>query len=80
MPYIGRKRREALSVEPPQTVGELTYEITVLVEDYRATRGTSFQTYAEIIGALEAAKLELYRRRVAVYEDAKLLENGEVYR
>jgi len=27
---------------------------------------------------LEAAKLELYRRQVAVYEDAKIFENGDV--
>ena len=31
------------------------------------------------IGALEAAKLEFYRRVVAPYEDQKMLDNGDVY-
>ena len=33
----------------------------------------------EAIGALECATLELYRRKVAPYEDGKIAENGEVY-
>ena len=32
-----------------------------------------------IIGALECAKLELYRRVAAPYEDDKIIENGDVY-
>jgi len=32
-----------------------------------------------IIGALECAKLELYRRVAAPYEDDKIAENGDVY-
>lgn len=31
------------------------------------------------IGALEAAKLEFYRRVVAPYEDKKIFDNGDVY-
>jgi hypothetical protein len=31
-----------------------------------------------LIGMLECAKLELYRRSVANYEDEKILENGDV--
>ena len=33
----------------------------------------------KVIGALECAKLELYRRIAAPYEDTKIQENGEVY-
>jgi len=33
----------------------------------------------EVIGVLECAKLELYRRVAAPYEERKRIENGEVY-
>jgi len=33
----------------------------------------------DAIGALECAKLELYRRVAAPYEDTKIAENGDVY-
>jgi len=32
----------------------------------------------DVLGALECAKLEFYRRLVAVYEDVKIRENGDV--
>ena len=33
----------------------------------------------EAVGVLECAKLELYRRVAAPYEDEKIAENGDVY-
>jgi len=33
----------------------------------------------ELIGVLECAKLELYRRVAAPYEDEKALINGDVF-
>lgn len=38
----------------------------------------NFARYAEAVGALEAAKMELYRRALAKYEDAKLIAHGDV--
>jgi len=32
----------------------------------------------QILGAMEAAKFELYRKIVAPYEDKKILENGDI--
>lgn len=32
-----------------------------------------------IIGALENSSSELYRRKIAPYEDKKIIENGDVY-
>jgi len=32
----------------------------------------------DAIGALEGAKLELYRRVISKYEDKKIMENGDV--
>jgi Domain of unknown function (DUF6899) len=82
MPYIDEHLRKAL--EPHSTVaagnpGELNYQITCLVEDYRFKRADSYATFNDIIGALEAAKLEFYSRIVTPYEDRKCQENGDVY-
>ena len=37
------------------------------------------QNVYDVIGALEGAKMELYRRKISLYEDIKLKENGDVY-
>jgi len=38
----------------------------------------NYAQYAAFIGELESAKLEIYRRFVAPYEDKKIQENGDV--
>lgn len=43
----------------------------------RNTEGR-FKDMVEIIGALEATKLEIYRRLIGPYEDTKLKKNGDV--
>jgi len=80
MPYIKQKRR--LQIEEGDTIdtcGELNYAITKLIVDYLENRGEKYQTYNDIIGALEGIKLELYRRKIAPYEDMKKDANGDVY-
>jgi hypothetical protein len=81
MPYIKKSdRSEILSgARPPATPGELNFRITAVALDYLARRGTSYTTFNEVVGALECAKLEMYRRMVAPYEDRKIAENGDVY-
>jgi hypothetical protein len=61
----------------PNGPGELNYLITKLCLDYLGTE--SYSKYNEVIGVLECAKLEMYRRAVAPYEDKKIAENGDVY-
>lgn len=87
MPYIKQVRRDDLdkiwspffSIEGI-TSGELNYLITSLVKSYLYSKGSpSYEMYNNAIGALENAKLELYRRSVAPYEDTKIKENGDVY-
>ena len=41
-------------------------------------KGESYSNYAECIAALECAKIELYRRKIAPYEDKKIEENGDI--
>jgi hypothetical protein len=44
-----------------------------------AAKGESYSLYNTLLGATEAAKLEIYRRMVAPYEDEKCKQNGEVF-
>ena len=85
MPYIEKDRRdeireaaiEDLSLSTP---GELNYAITDLCDDYLLEKGQlSYSAINEVIGVLECAKQELYRRVAAPYEDGKRIDNGDVY-
>lgn len=79
MPYIEQKDRTVNTALHPQHAGELNYAITMLVNSYFKRMGGRYQQINDIIGALEGAKMEFYRRVVAPYEDQKILENGDVY-
>ena len=76
MPYIKPELRHLYW--PANTPGELNYVITSLVDAYLKDN-VCYRTLNEAIGVLECAKLELYRRIAAPYEDAKCAENGDVY-
>jgi len=81
MPYISvEKRLDPSVLTAPTTEGELNYSMTRLVERFRAQKGDSYATFNAIVGALESAKLEFYRRVVSPYEDLKRELNGDVYR
>lgn len=82
MPYVNNATRDRMLVtleSHPTTAGELNYIFTMIALDYLGTNEESYQTYNDIIGALEGCKLELYRRMVAPYETKKRIENGDVY-
>lgn len=80
MPYIKQYEREELDLEPfgAMNAGQLNYVFTTMAHEYLHLNGESYQSYNDIIGALEGCKLELYRRKVAPYEDKKIEENGDV--
>lgn len=81
MPYIKVERRNHLDLThlTPENAGELNYAITVLCRNYYMERGCRYQQVNDVLGALEGAKLEFYRRVAASYEDEKIKENGDVY-
>ena len=81
MPYIKPELRAEILLSPEAIVnaGELNYYISTLINHFIHKKGKSYSTINEVIGALECAKLELYRRIAAPYEDTKIQENGEVY-
>lgn len=78
MPYIKQEDRDEASIRLA-TPGELNFAITMLIRSYLRTHGKSYTTCNAVIGALDAAKMEFYRRVVAPYEDQKIAENGDVY-
>jgi hypothetical protein len=81
MPYIKADKRWDIQSGAvlPTIAGELNYKITQVLLDYVKSKGASYQTFNDILGALEGAKQEFYRRVVSKYEDQKISENGDVY-
>lgn len=95
MPYIIQKDRDrivdkcdafgdgeiytGIQIDNIDTAGELNYAITEMMINYLNRKGISYTNMNEVIGVLECAKLELYRRMTAPYEDTKIEENGDVY-
>jgi hypothetical protein len=79
MPYIHPDRRAQVRVTGATSSGELNYEITAIVNDYLNAKGLSYSVINDIMGALEGAKVEFYRRVAVPYEDEKIHINGDVY-
>ena len=80
MPYIRQDFKDRVTrTLVPETAGELNYLVTTFVDRYIAASGLRYTTINEAIGVLECAKLELYRRVAAPYENVKREENGDVY-
>lgn len=80
MPYItGGVRASLTEGRVPTKPGELNYLVTKLVDSFLVMSGVSYTSLNAAIGVLECAKLELYRRIAAKYEDEKMSQNGDVY-
>lgn len=80
MPYISQHdRKQIYDGCSVLTAGELNYQITQCILDYLGT-GYNYSKINEVIGVLECAKLELYRRVAAPYEQKKMEEHGDVYK
>ena len=86
MPYIKYEERKDIDkyiseikdflANPETTVGDLNYMITKIL---LATKPIKYTDYNALVGMLECCKLEFYRRAIAVYENEKIAENGDVY-
>lgn len=86
MPYIINTVREDLRqavdtlVELLDTFdepGDLNFVISTLIWS-KWTANPKYHTGNELIGVLECAKLEFYRRRLAPYENKALKRNGDL--
>lgn len=85
MPYIKQEEREFNACDScghfcaPIASGQLNFAISLYLNEYVERKGLSYQTINDILGALEGAKLEFYRRVAAPYENLKMVQNGDVY-
>ena len=84
MPYIKKERRKVfddllkeLALEV-QNEGELNYCIYKLASLVIDRIGKSYSNLSMCSSAMEHAKLEWYRRKLAPYEDKKIEENGDI--
>lgn len=85
MPYIKKDKRVFLDPyggmndqNVPENPGDLNFVITTIIQQYWLAH-KNYQAINDIVGALEGAKLEFYRRVAAPYEDRKIEENGDLY-
>lgn len=78
MPYIPAEDR-AKAATTLRTPGELNYAVTMLLRDYLNLHRMSYQSINDVVGVLECAKLELYRRMAVPYENVKKDTNGDVW-
>ena len=79
MPYIDKTRAMEFFVPTAKTEGELNYIVTQAVLNYLARTERKYADYNAAVGALECAKIELYRRLIIPYEQKKMSLNGDVY-
>lgn len=76
MPYI---RSEDKIKDLPKNAGELTYAIQQVLKIYLEGTGLRYAHIAEVLGALEGAKLDFVERIVKPYENQKRMQNGDVW-
>ena len=85
MPYIPKSEKDrvdkgllALHLSDINNAGALNYAVHQVIAKYISQNKDDYQTYNDIIGVLDCAKLELYRRLISDYEDKKILLNKDV--
>jgi hypothetical protein len=84
MPYIPENRREFFDnllrqcAGHVQNEGELNYCFYKLATLLIEKTGESYANLSMCSSAMEHAKLEWYRKRLAPYEDRKIAEHGDI--
>ena len=58
--------------------GQFNYVITKIAHRLIKKWGEKYAHYNAIVGVLECVKQELYRRRIAPYEDKAIEKNGDL--
>lgn len=81
MPYIKDKRERGILnrivynyFKLFKMTGRLNYFLFKLAKE----TCDNYKDFQNLLGELEAAKLEIYRRQIAPYEEHKIVENGDV--
>lgn len=63
----------------PENAAELNFVTSGFIANFLEHQGVNYANINEMIGALECAKLELYRVLASPYEDMKAEQNGGLY-
>lgn len=80
MPYLTIERKKQLDMGAlPECTSDLDYVFARTIDNFFLSHGLRFETYAQVIAALESMKLEV-ARRFAWYEEEKKRVNGDVLR
>ena len=80
MPYLDKAIRASLdNGRKPTEAEELNYILTRLCDEFLMKTAMSYKNINQVIGALECAKLEFYRRVAGPHADQRCRLNGEVY-
>lgn len=75
---LAEKVRKFAEDEAASPAGQLNYIITRLILEVYGEWLPNYSDFNEIVGILECAKMEMYRKHTAPYEDEKIKENGDV--
>jgi len=85
MPYIRPELRgpldkhiNLLMKREDHDIGSINYMITRICHEYIKHKGPNYARYNDIMGVLSCVGNEMYRRKIAEYEDLKIEENGDV--
>jgi hypothetical protein len=81
MPYITKAEQKLVEQNPVYgrgNPGVLNYRLTRIIIEWLG-KEPRYADFDAAIGALECAKLELYRRSIGPYEDKAIAKNGDVY-
>lgn len=88
MPYVKNEKREIIGrqsripllvLEGIECAGDLNYVFCMIAKEYLTKKGEVYQTYNDIIGALDNAKDEFRRRKQHPYENGAIERNGDVF-
>ena len=89
MPYIPQDKRKELEDKMEDlfshinsselSIGEINFIISSILNKYMKASNFNYALCNSLIGVLECAKLELYRKVVAEYEEVKISQNGSLY-
>lgn len=83
MPYIKENDRDFFNpsldeiVDSIQNPGDVCYCVYYMLKKV-FEKDKKFKTISSLIGEIECAKMEFYRRIVVPYEDKKIIENGDI--
>ncbi len=86
MPYIEKKERAAYKEHIDEIVkllfdndhpGHVNYVISKILRSFY-TSESRYRDYNEAMGVLSCVQQEFYRRYIALYEDQKIYENGDI--